>query len=129
MPAMQPQQNRIDPKQIDALQRALLAGKKFLYSPQTSQYALKELKAPGAPAHVNAGKTAARIMALIMTKSNGALTPEIMFSAGYLLLADILKFMAETGAKISEEQKREAGLAYTQELTTMFSDNQQPQGV
>ncbi len=119
MPSM-PQQNRIDPKQIDALQRAFLAGKKFVYAPETNKYALEELKAPGNPPYVNAGRAAARIMVLVMSKLNGAMSTEIMFSAGYLLLADILKFMQETGAKISEEQKRQAGLVYTQTMVDMF---------
>jgi hypothetical protein len=115
----------VDPKQIDALQRALLAAKKFVYSPQTNKYAMEELRKPGSPPHVNAGRGAARIMALVMSKSNGAMAPEIMFSAGYLLLADIIKFMQETGANISEEQKREAGIVYTQTMAEMFPGQQQ----
>lgn len=121
------QQPRIDPAQMEALQRAVLAGQAFLYSPKTSKFAMEELRAKGSPPHINAGRAAARIMALVLAQSKGALKPEIMMAAGLLLLGDIVKFMSETGATITPEQQQEAAAVYAQTMMEMFGQQDEAQ--
>jgi hypothetical protein len=84
------------PQYVAAINKVVLAGKKVMYSPQSREMAMGELKkANGNPEAI--GAAVAKLVAILMAHAKGTMPPEVFVPAGTILMCEALQFMEDAG--------------------------------
>lgn len=84
------------PQELRAtFQRVVLAGEKVMYSPQSHDMMIKQLKSSDNPAEA-AGEGVAKLFAILLNQSKGTLNMRAAIPAMTVLLCDVLDFMEKS---------------------------------
>lgn len=89
-------QAKVPPNLQNAFQRIVTAGLKVMYSDDTRQMLMNQLKQPGEPTEL-AGQGIAKMMAILYQKSKGTMPMRAAIPAAQVLLCEGLDFMANAG--------------------------------
>ena len=101
-------------------ERVVVAGKKIMYSPQTHELMLKQLKSEGA-IEKRLGEGIGGLMVLLFKQSNSNLPPTVLIPAGTELLSDAVDYLNESGEEsVTDEQMADALLVMVGYLLTKF---------
>lgn len=109
---------KVPPELRNTYQRIILAGEKVMYSPQTHQMMLKQMKSNPNPAEA-AGEGIAKLFAILLKESKGTLNMKAAIPAMTVLLCEALGFMEEAGMvqvtdQLLADATREMGSAVLQ---------------
>jgi hypothetical protein len=87
----QKMQAKVPPQFQSAFQKIIAAGEKVMYSPQTRQMTIAQLKKPGDPAQV-IGAAVAKLYGVLASQSKGTMPPQAGIPAITVLLCEALDF-------------------------------------
>lgn len=106
---------KVNPKLVPAVTKVVAAGRRIMYSDQTRQMAVQQLKQAKDPASI--GAVVAKLAAVLMNQAHGTIPPSVLFPAAMQLLMEALGFLEEAGAvQITTEFLAQC----TQELGSAF---------
>lgn len=99
-------QMQIPPELQSAYERVVTAGKKILYSEQMAPDIQQMLQGPGDMGQ-KLGHGITALMALLVSKANGTMPPQIIIPAAIELLADAADMLKKAGSKITPQDTAE----------------------
>lgn len=94
---------KMNPKQGDAYDRVVMAGKRTLYAEQTAPLIKKMLEVEDSSLGEKLGQSVAGLMVMMDNQANGAMPKEIMVPAGVAILFEAGDYLFEIGEDVSEE--------------------------
>lgn len=89
-------QAKVPPELVPTFKRIVLAGEKVMYSPQTHDMMIQQMKSNPDPAEA-AGEGIAKLFGILFKESKGTLNMKAAIPAMTVLLCDALDFMEEAG--------------------------------
>ena len=100
-------QMQIPPNLSNAFERIIVAGMKFMYSPETSKATLDQLKADGTPGQ-RVGRGVFYLMMLLFKESNQTMPPQLIVPAGIYLVTESSDFAKQVGIEMTDKDMGEA---------------------
>lgn len=85
------------PQYVSAINKVVAAGKKVMYSPQSRDMAMGELKQAGSDPEA-LGAAVAKLIGILMAHAKGTIPAEVFVPASIILLCEGLQFMEDAGA-------------------------------
>jgi hypothetical protein len=93
---MQAVQAKVNPALANTVQKIVAAGEKVMYSPQTHDMMLQQIKSNPDPA-VAVGEGIAKLFAILRKESKGTLNMKAAIPAMNILMCEALDFMEQAG--------------------------------
>lgn len=109
----------LQPPQVPQLQRIIVAGMKVMFSQQTHQMMLDEIKKPGDMA-TKLGQSTAGLLGLLMKESQNSLPPNLLIPAGLVLMAHAAEYMNKTGAPVGDQELSQGMNVFIQTMLKQF---------
>lgn len=99
-------QMQVPPEQAETFEKVVAAGRKLLYSEQLAPD-IQETLASDAPMGEKLGGGVVSLLAILMTKTNGAIPPQLLIPAGVALVTEAGDMLEEAGAEVSDNDVAE----------------------
>jgi hypothetical protein len=85
------------PQYVAAINKVVTAGKKVMYSQQSRQMVMAEMKQAGSDPEA-IGAAIAKLIGILMAHAKGTMPAEVFVPAATILLCEALQFMEDAGA-------------------------------
>lgn len=110
---------KVDQRLVPAIKKTVAAGEKVMYSDQTRQMFIDQLKQGADPETIGAG--VAKLVGILRNQSKGTLPMEILVPAATILMCEGLQFMEDAGAvKVDAAFLAECTKAMSSSLLQLF---------
>lgn len=106
---------------IEELNKVVMAAQNVMYNQSTHQMMLEQIEKTGGGPAKKAGTTAAYVMSIVKKFSGKDIDPNVLVSAGIIVVSDVLDFISKTtGEKFQENDEFAACEVYLGMMQTMF---------
>lgn len=117
---------KLESKQVSALNRILDAGNKLIFGQDTHSQILGDLTDDDdTKLSQELGEGAANLAVLMFKKSGGTMPQELIVPAGVILLARVCEFLSRTGHPVTDDMFDEATHIFNTKLSQLADPNYQ----
>jgi hypothetical protein len=118
---------KLPPQDKESVQRAVIAGLKLMFSPQTHKYMLDSLNKEGDIAE-KLSNGMMQLITILLQKTKGNIPPNVMIPAAAIMLVNACEYVEKTGGEMNTAIFSEALKMLNGSISIKVKEAQQGQG-